>query len=164
MGHWFDGILSLLRQIARPKEHLLRKNQRLRKRSHAIRCRPCPASSRALQGNCADIYPSFFPTVIRIRGIAVGRPVCRKRQQPDPAQLAENRTLVSCPSPASASNTAHALPIVRPSSPTAASWSETTLRCRLEEPIAATNSLGCTPELGGGHDEAQLGTAPLVLQ
>src|ERR1035441_1203875 len=41
--HRFHGSVSLLRQIARPKERLPRKSQRLRKKSRAIRCRPCLA-------------------------------------------------------------------------------------------------------------------------
>jgi hypothetical protein len=38
--HRFHGILSLLRQIARPKERLPRKSQRLQKKSQTIRYRP----------------------------------------------------------------------------------------------------------------------------
>lgn len=41
--HRFHGIVSLRKQIARPKERLPRKSQCLRKKSRAIRCRPCLA-------------------------------------------------------------------------------------------------------------------------
>lgn len=41
--HRFREMVSLLGQIARPKERLRPKSQRLRKKSRAIRCRPCLA-------------------------------------------------------------------------------------------------------------------------
>lgn len=100
------------------------------------------ASWRAPQLNCADTYSSSF---------ALRDSDSRRSSQS--ASLPEAATARSCATsprtvlssgvlpPASASNAAHALPVVRPSSPTAAvSWSETSLRCRLEEPTAAIGS------------------------
>ncbi len=93
------------------------------------------------------IHPPL-PSVIRIRGIA-GRSASLPEAATARSCATSPRTVLSSGvlPPTSASNTAHALPVVRPSSPAAAaSWSETSLRCRLEEPTAATGSPGCRPE------------------
>jgi len=107
-----------------------------------------PASSRALQVDCADTYPSSF---------ALRDSVCRLWRRPiSLPEAAKAQCCAASPRtgfasgvlpPASSSNTAHALPVVRPSSPNAAAgWSGTSRRCRLEEPVCATGCPGCRPK------------------
>ena len=105
-----------------------------------------PTSSRALQVDFVDTYPSSFALHDSDSwrcGWALSLPVAATTRScvTSPRTVCASGVLP----PASASNTAHALPFVRPSSPTAAAgWSETSLRCRLEEPASAINPLGCS--------------------
>jgi DNA-binding transcriptional MerR regulator len=64
--HRFHEIVSLLGQIVRPKERLRPRSQRLRKKSRAIRCRPCLACliesppSRLRRHLSILLWPSWF--------------------------------------------------------------------------------------------------------
>jgi len=60
-----DGIVTLLMQIARPKERLPRKSQRLRTGSRTIHCRACFAAPRFRSSN--DAQGSFPARKIRER-------------------------------------------------------------------------------------------------
>jgi len=71
--HRLRGIIPILRQIARPRERLPRKSQRLWKYRRVIRyVLASSASSRALQINSSDTYPSFFAY-----GLVTPRALCR---------------------------------------------------------------------------------------